>query len=956
LADVRFTEAEVRRALKGSKPGTAPGDDGLPVGVYQGCKDVFVPLLARVFSAAGAEGHVHAGGLDGVVVSLYKAGERADISNYRPITLLNTDYRVLAKVLASRLQRVVGTVISPEQTAFLEGRRIGENIYFLRALAEALPSQSEAVVACLDFRKAYDTVDRAFLLRLMGAMGVPDEFLALVEMLLAGTRARACVNGYVSRPALYEAGVRQGCPLAPLLYLFVGQALLCHVKASFPGVRLGEQLFSAVQYADDAQVLLPCWGRVPAFVEAMAVFGRASGQFVNLSKTLLLPVGPLARRLLWLWVDAGSAEQPPASLAAVLAPVAAPGLRPLARGAVPPGCSVCGLRVVGQAKVLGVLLSASGGASVDWEARGGTVKGAQGRIAALRLSAFGRGLSSAAYGVPTLLFHAEHAGLPPRSVITGLTAATAKLVDRGQAPSDSRRRFCGVRHELLVGSPGRGGFGALPWEEHMLARHVAWFARWAAASFLGSARPPYAAAVLRLWRVGPASVADFLTSLVVPVGALGPGGRPLPEGPDGLPLREPLAGWVTAFRRLPVPSDVGRAPLANWCAHVPLFHNPMVVLRGAGGELLCSYLHTRFPLLFSRGRFETLGQLAQGLLAVQDSACQAAWPGGVLGSLLPQGPASLLCSGWAAVLVLLLKVVLCLEASWWKAARAGAPLGAVLGLPGSAERREEAQANMLKRLGWPGLPGVESRRPVMLVGLTTKQATQLQQAPLVQLRGEKWEAFRGAACRLRPASAAAVPVACVGSMFAAMWKLPWDNQRKEVLWRLVYDALPTVERLHVPGVHRCQCGVLSPGREHHFWDCPVAVGVRGQLQRALPGGHPALQREQLWLAIAPAGVEAGVWRVVVLAALGAMERGRRVTYAWRLQHSPVAPDPAALPLDMQLEVAGRAAAVGFWDYLQDFVSGGPKATVALGELVGASHAFIRCVRGVFSVNLPPGGL
>jgi hypothetical protein len=202
---------------------------------------------------------------------------------------------------------------------------------------------------------------------------------------------------------------------------------------------------------------------------------------------------------------------------------------------------------------------------------------------------------------------------------------------------------------------------------------------------------------------------------------------------------------------------------------------------------------------------------------------------------------------------------------------------------------------------------------------------------------------------------AAAP-ALLRRLFAGMWRVRWDNPRKEVLWRLVYDALPTIQRLHLPGVHCCQCGVASPGREHHFWDCPVAQAVRDQLQRALPAGLAAVQREQLWLALAPGGVRLQVWRVVVLAALGAMERGRKMLYSWRLAVSPVAPNPAALPLDMQLEVAQRAAVVGFWDNLQDFVSGGPGAVACLGDRVGASHPFIRCVRGVFSVNLLPGAL
>ena len=78
----------------------------------------------------------------------------------RCATLLNTDHRILAKGLAARLQRV--RVISPEQTAFVRGRRMGENVLLLQALAEGLPGNSGAVLACLEIKKAYDTVHCAF--------------------------------------------------------------------------------------------------------------------------------------------------------------------------------------------------------------------------------------------------------------------------------------------------------------------------------------------------------------------------------------------------------------------------------------------------------------------------------------------------------------------------------------------------------------------------------------------------------------------------------------------------------------------------------------------------------------------------------------------------------------------------------------------------------------------------
>ena len=116
--------AEVKRALSGSKPGKSPGLDGLPVIFYKYCIAPMLPLLARVFTAIGNLACTPAGFLDGVIVGIFKEGTNDPTlaASYRPITLLNIDYRLLAKIMAERLQVVLDKAISPTQTAFVRGR------------------------------------------------------------------------------------------------------------------------------------------------------------------------------------------------------------------------------------------------------------------------------------------------------------------------------------------------------------------------------------------------------------------------------------------------------------------------------------------------------------------------------------------------------------------------------------------------------------------------------------------------------------------------------------------------------------------------------------------------------------------------------------------------------------------------------------------------------------------
>ena len=375
---------------------------------------------------------------DGLIVFLSKPGDASNPANYRPITLLNTDYRCFARLLALRLGRALAPVIDPQQTAFLPGRSIGENLLLLQLLPHALCAEQRSALAVFcDVRKAYDTVDRAFLWKVMGRLGVGGPFLRAAQALLSHTWARSCVRGAMSRSVSFSAGVRQGCPLAPLLYLFVGQALGRFLATVGVGITLQGAWLACSQYGDDVTAFLPSKAALPAFLQAMQVFGNASGQRLHPGKSQAMLLG---------------------------------------NRTLPPMIPQAPVRLVRTAEALGVTFHEGVGTpTVDWQAQVAAVLHRFDRLAALLLSALGRGLGSAAYGVSRLLFYAEFVGMPPAVELAKVTRAAVALVDSGLSPGRAAgRRFHGVAAPLLLGSPGAGGFGMLPVTEHIRARHAVW--------------------------------------------------------------------------------------------------------------------------------------------------------------------------------------------------------------------------------------------------------------------------------------------------------------------------------------------------------------------------------------------------------------------------------------------------------------------------------------------------
>jgi hypothetical protein len=836
------TEAEVARALRSAPPGRSPGLDGIPVELYRRFKASFLSILARLYTAVSTLGQVPAGFTDGLITILYKAGDRADPANYRPITLLCTDYRLYAKVLALRLNPCLADVIDREQTAFVPGRRIGENVLALQCLPELLRRQGRwAVCIFCDFRKAYDTLDRGFLFRAMAALGVGEGFLALVRLLLADTRARATVNRWVSTPEASHAGVRQGCPLAPLLYLFIAQALLCLLRERNLGIDVAGQRFAALQFADDAEVLLPSVDDIPSFLSAMATFGDATGQRLNVEKTKVLPIGAVPSDL-------------------------------------PP--TAHGLQVVSEATSLGVTFASTpdpAAAATRWQEVLEGVEACYGRIASLRrLSIFGRGLASAAYGVSRLLYRAEFSGHPPTATTEALQRATSKLVGRGLAPHAQQRRFAGVAGDMLAGRPAEGGFGALPWLEHISARH-AW---WGLQLLVAPAGAPWLAIARSLLAACCGDVGSHGLGLLY-----WPATEPLPGAYALLP--QPLHRMHAALASLPRPVGVASPMPGPWCWAAPLWGNPFFI----SAEYPDGIDHEFFD--FAAAGISTLGELLhlrQALTAVHSQAAyRMVWFAQLRGAY------AFVERHVAAERVALL--VDALPPGWVSAAQSAADQLAAGGVQPPAQ--PDALAAMIPCLAWRRSAAAA---PLTLRTFRVREGTALLTAPLRRRRLQSY---------FTPFAVEAAGAAHDGSgqevaaLLQRLWRLRCDNGLKEPFWLLAHNGLPTAARLQ----SSCKCGAAAPGdRLHHYWACPVAAAVLSSIAAAAGGSIP---RHAIWLCRAPAGIYAGVWDLVCLAAVAAMDHGRRTLYALSTGPPPEAPLSA---------IAGRSARARFWSNLADFIA------------------------------------
>ena len=283
------TECEVRDALKQVGLNKSPRVDGLPYEVYLRMSHMFVPILTDMFNHWFAQGAIPGSVTKGVITLLKKGGRHVweGLDDYRPITLLNTELKILSRVLANRLQLIISDLIGPKQTFAVKGRSIQDNLHLIREVLEGIKDDTEAALISLDQSMAFDRVDHRFLATVLETAGFKPEFRRWISMMYHNPQAVVQVNGRRSGAMATERSVRQGCPLSPLLYVLALEPLLHRLRdegtsPTLRGVPFVGCLAARVSaFADDITVFVSRRLDIEAVKVVVVEYERIAGAKVN---------------------------------------------------------------------------------------------------------------------------------------------------------------------------------------------------------------------------------------------------------------------------------------------------------------------------------------------------------------------------------------------------------------------------------------------------------------------------------------------------------------------------------------------------------------------------------------------------------------------------------------------------------------------------------------------------
>ena len=297
LCEGDLTMEECGKALRELQNGKSPGTDGLTNEFYKFFWQSIKYLVNDSLNYALTTGELSIDQKRGIITLIPKKGKkRILLKNWRPITLLNTDYKILTKSLALRLRQVLPFIINFDQTGFLQDRYIGENIRTIADLIDYTSLRNEpGIILLLDFEKAFDTVKWKYILESLKLFNFGPQFINWIQVIYCNSQSTVINNGHSAAFFPLERGIRQGCPLSPYLFIIAVEVMAHIIRKdnTIHGINIDNTEFKISQLADDTTVFLSDLHSVGRVLNVIRGFENTSGLKLNLDKTIAKCIGSI---------------------------------------------------------------------------------------------------------------------------------------------------------------------------------------------------------------------------------------------------------------------------------------------------------------------------------------------------------------------------------------------------------------------------------------------------------------------------------------------------------------------------------------------------------------------------------------------------------------------------------------------------------------------------------------
>ena len=276
ICESDITEDYLFVALKSIPSNKSPGNDGLSKEFFETfweeIKDVYINSLkqAKIINTLSISQRQ-------AVIKLLEKKDRDKrfIKNWLLISLLNVDTKILSKALAAKLKPVLPSIISSNQTAYVEKRCISESGRLISDIIEICEKENiPAYLVTMDLEKAFDSLDHDFLICVLKKIGFGDNFITWIKILLNDQQSCVLNGGLTTQYLKLERGARQGDPISAYLFIIALEVLFVLIKnkGNIKGIDLYDHSFLFTAYADDSTFFLKDIVSVRVLIDTFKLF------------------------------------------------------------------------------------------------------------------------------------------------------------------------------------------------------------------------------------------------------------------------------------------------------------------------------------------------------------------------------------------------------------------------------------------------------------------------------------------------------------------------------------------------------------------------------------------------------------------------------------------------------------------------------------------------------------
>ena len=297
MCDDVITLEEIEKSVNGMKKNKTPGPDGITLEFYLYFFNDLKHVLHYIYESVEDNEELSRSMKYGLINLIYKnKGCKSELKNFRPISLLNVDYKILARIMANRLKFVLPKIISSTQSCCIIGKDISDTVCNIRDIMDLVELDDiEGFLLKLDQEKAFDRAGHEYLFEVLKKFGFGNKFIKWIRIFYTNIFSSVKCNGFLTPYFRLKNSVKQGCPISALLYVLLAEPLSTAIKKNndIKGIKIPmtdkeEKIFS---HADDTTLTLADKNSIQETFKVIKLYEKASGAKLNKDKSEVMSLG-----------------------------------------------------------------------------------------------------------------------------------------------------------------------------------------------------------------------------------------------------------------------------------------------------------------------------------------------------------------------------------------------------------------------------------------------------------------------------------------------------------------------------------------------------------------------------------------------------------------------------------------------------------------------------------------